>query len=91
MASNPYVNKVIYGNTTVIDLTSDTVASNKLASGFTAHDKSGAPITGNASLKLKSEVIGNTLYFYDTDLYSVSGTALMVGNKVSTDTFVVDF
>lgn len=40
------VNKVIYGNTTLIDLTSDTITAADLASGKTAHDKSGAVITG---------------------------------------------
>ena len=39
-------NKIIYGNTTLIDLTSDTVTASDLASGKTAHDKSGAIITG---------------------------------------------
>lgn len=40
------VNKVIYGSTTLIDLTSDTITASDLASGKTAHDKSGAVITG---------------------------------------------
>ena len=47
MANNQYVNKVIFGNDTLIDLSSDTVAVNKMLSGTTAHDKSGATITGN--------------------------------------------
>ena len=49
MANNQYVNKVAYGNQVLIDLTSDTVAANKLLSGYTAHDKSGAPITGSCT------------------------------------------
>ena len=40
------VNKIIYGGQTLIDLTDDTVEASKLASGYTAHDKSGAIITG---------------------------------------------
>lgn len=40
------VNKVIYGGNILIDLTTDTVTVDKLASGITAHDKSGAVITG---------------------------------------------
>ena len=43
---NQYVNKVIYGGNTLIDITADTVTADKLAHGITAHDKSGAPITG---------------------------------------------
>lgn len=40
------VNKIIYGNTTLIDLTSDTISASDLAYGKTAHDKSGSVITG---------------------------------------------
>lgn len=40
------VNKVIYGGNVLIDLTTDTVTVDKLSSGITAHDKSGAVITG---------------------------------------------
>lgn len=43
---NQYVNKVVYGGNTLIDLTADTITVDKLAKGITAHDKSGAPITG---------------------------------------------
>lgn len=49
MANNPYVNKVQYGNIVLIDLTADTVAGNKLLSGYTAHDASGAAITGSCT------------------------------------------
>lgn len=44
--ANQYVNKVIYGGDTLIDISSDTVVADKLAYGYTAHDKSGAPIEG---------------------------------------------
>lgn len=44
--SNPYVNHVVVNNDTIIDLRSDTVDASHLAQGYTAHDKSGAPITG---------------------------------------------
>lgn len=43
------VNKVVYGGTTLIDLTADTVTADKLLEGFTAHDKSGEIITGNCT------------------------------------------
>lgn len=39
-------NKIIYGDQVLIDLTQDTVEPSKLALGITAHDKSGAIITG---------------------------------------------
>ena len=40
------INKVVYGTNVLIDLTADTVTADKLAQGITAHDKSGAAITG---------------------------------------------
>lgn len=43
------INKVQYGNTTLIDLTSDTVTADKLMQGYTAHDRTGAIITGTAT------------------------------------------
>lgn len=39
-------NKIIYGNTVLIDLTSDTVEPSKLSYGYTAHDRAGDIITG---------------------------------------------
>lgn len=49
MANNTYINKVIYGNDTLIDLTADTITASDLLSGKTAHDKSGATITGSCT------------------------------------------
>lgn len=46
---NQYVNKVVNGEsgTVIIDISGDTlVSANQLANGITAHDRSGAPITG---------------------------------------------
>lgn len=47
--ANQYINKVIYDGRTLIDLTADTVTPDKMLSGYTAHDKSGAPITGTCT------------------------------------------
>ena len=44
-----YINKVIFGGETLIDLTADTVDAAHLLSTYTAHDKSGAPITGSCT------------------------------------------
>lgn len=49
MAEGKLVNKVIFGDDTLIDLTADTVSSDKLAHGITAHDKTGAVITGTST------------------------------------------
>ena len=47
--ANQYKNKVVYNGTTLIDLTSDTVDATHLLEGYTAHAKSGAPITGTCT------------------------------------------
>lgn len=44
-----YVNKLVVGNEVKFDLTGDTVAPNTLLTGTTAHDKTGAQITGTCS------------------------------------------
>lgn len=43
------VNKVIYGTTVLVDLTSDTVTADTMLEGTTAHDKSGNQVTGNVN------------------------------------------
>ena len=44
--ANQYKNKIIFGGNVLMDISADTVTADKLAYGVTAHDKSGAPITG---------------------------------------------
>ena len=44
--ANQYKSKIIFNGDVLIDLTADTITAADLASGKTAHDKSGAPITG---------------------------------------------
>lgn len=56
MANNPYVNKVLYGNDVLIDISGDTVAADKVLSGYTAHNKAGAAITGTIQSKDISDV-----------------------------------
>lgn len=43
------VNHVIINGETVVDLRGDTVSADKLVSGITAHDKTGAAITGTVT------------------------------------------
>ena len=54
MASNQSVNKVIYGSTVLIDLTADTVTADKIIASYTAHDQSGASITGTCTFDVDS-------------------------------------
>lgn len=43
------VNKVNYGSTTLLDISNDTVTASTLLSGSTAHDNTGAQISGAVS------------------------------------------
>lgn len=38
--------KIVYGNTTLLDLTNDTITASHLQNGYTAHDANGDAITG---------------------------------------------
>lgn len=49
MAEEKLINKVIWGDKVLIDLTADTVSEDTLAQGITAHDKTGAIITGTST------------------------------------------
>lgn len=69
------VNKVIYGTETLVDLTSDTVTTNTLLAGTTAHAKDGSAITGAVEFSKiytgteePSNSLGN-----DGDLYLKTG------------------
>lgn len=49
MANNQYVNKIIYGGDTLIDLTGDTATADKVLSPFTFHDRTGEQKTGTCT------------------------------------------
>lgn len=76
--ANQYVSKVVLGTETLIDLTADTVAADKLLKNVTAHGKDGAPIVGTCE--------------YDSDTSDATAvaaellsgkTAYVSGNKVT--------
>lgn len=46
LPEDSYYSKVVVNGETIIDLTADTVDAAHLLTGYTAHDKKGAPITG---------------------------------------------
>lgn len=78
------INKVVYGNITLIDITEDTVTANKMISGITAHDKSGSTITGTMP---KAYEAGETLlYLFDA---SISSEMLNTYGSVSSETLTV--
>lgn len=70
-------NKVVYGSEVLIDLTGDTITADKLSAGVTAHDKSGAAITGTNTLDSDTQdataavaeiLLGKTAYARGTKL-----------------------
>lgn len=92
MASK-YVNKVVYGSNVLMDLTGDTVTADKVLSGFTAHDKSGAPITGTCTFDVNSadatvavaEMLeGKTAYARGTKLTGTMPNKGSVNGTIST-------
>lgn len=56
MASNPYVNRVEYGGSTLIDLTGDDITAASVLSGKKFHLPSGAPGTGSIPTKTASDL-----------------------------------
>ena len=48
-------NKVVFGSTVLIDLTADTVTADKILTNYTAHDSSGAIITGTCDYDVNSQ------------------------------------
>lgn len=52
--ANQYVNKVIYGGNTLIDLTGDTVTANKVLTGYTFHAADGSTNEGTCEFDVDS-------------------------------------
>ena len=88
MANNPYVNKVVYGNQTIIDLSTDTLSSaDQLMQGVVAHDRTGALITGTATGGIDGDNLGYGILASDVVGYAVVGTAVLGSeNMVGTTT-----
>lgn len=49
------MNKVVYGSTILIDLTTDTVTADKILASYTAHDAAGNIITGTCNFDVNSQ------------------------------------
>lgn len=87
MASNPYVNKVqLADNTVLIDLTSDTVTADVLLSGYTAHDASGALITG--AMSGGSVIITDTTDEHGGTIRHISTTGSTLDGKSADDVVI---
>lgn len=101
MANNQYVNKIIFGNETLIDLSQDTIQASALITGLTAHDASGAIITGTMPEKDGRDLIlsfqDNGKYgidvpygCYSSGILTVNGIQMTVPSS-GTNEFYIDF
>ena len=82
MANNQYVNKVVFGDETLIDLSSDTITAGALLQGYTAHDQTGALITG--TIEDKSPIPG-----FNNGRFEISFAAGYYGGKMHFETIQV--
>ena len=84
------VNKVEYGGSTLIDLTSDTVTADNLLSGYTAHDKTGTLITGTLD-PFKPQIIAIMQGYQEGSAYCLSPSNQQLPVKFhEADTWVWD-
>lgn len=51
------INKVVFENRTLIDLTGDTVSADKMFKGTTAHGANGNVVTGTAEVTVSGETL----------------------------------
>ena len=93
MPNTKYNSKIVYFGETLMDLTEDTIDAASLLKGKTAHDKSGAPITGtceydsnttDATATAAEILLGKTAY---GGKQKITGT---MPNKGKVDLKVVD-
>lgn len=66
------ISKVLYGNTSIVDLTADTVAPNKMLPGVTAKDAAGVTIVGNMETDMPTKTI-YVNYIEPTDSLGLDG------------------
>ena len=87
------INKVVYGDRVLIDLTGDTVTADKLLSGFTAHGKDGSTIEGACTFDVNSQdataavaeiLVGKTAYARGVKLTGTMPDNASVSGEIST-------
>lgn len=77
MANNPYVNKVVYGATTIIDISDTTATADKILQGYGCYGADGAWIDGTASSGSGSAVsIVDTTDEHGGTIRTITGVSL---------------
>ena len=90
MANNQYINKVIYGGNTLIDISADTATADKVLSTFTFHDRTGEQKTGTCTFNADtSDATASVAEILATKTAYVNGaklTGTMTNNGAVTGT-----
>lgn len=77
MANNPYVNKVVFGNTTLMDISDTTADPTKVLASEKFYDRSGAPQTGSCTFDADtSDANATAAEILDTKTAYVNGNKL---------------
>ena len=79
MANNPYVNKVVYGGTTLIDISDTTATADKILEGYTAYGADGQKLTGTASGQ--SLVVTDTVDEHGGTIRTITGKVVELKTK----------
>ncbi len=69
------VNKIVYGNETLIDLTNDTVVPEVLRRGYTAHKADGTVVTGEQGVMTFDDYPNEEKFF--NELQDSSGEMIL--------------
>lgn len=78
MANNQYVNKVVFGNTTVMDISDTTADASKVLASEKFYDRSGAPTTGTCTFDADTSDADST-----AAEILLNKTAYVNGNKLT--------
>ena len=78
MASNPYVNKVVYGGDVLIDISDTTAVASGVLASLKFYDASGAPVTGTCTYNADTSDANAT-----AAEILLSKTAYVNGNKIT--------
>lgn len=78
MANNQYVNKVVFGNTTVMDISDTTADASKVLASEKFYDRSGAPQTGSCTFDADTSDADST-----AAEILLNKTAYVNGNKLT--------
>lgn len=84
MANNPYVNKVVYGGQTLIDISDTTATADKILEGYTAYGADGQKLTGTASGQ--SLLVVDTIDEHGGTIRTITGKVVQLQTKTITPT-----